>query len=98
MADHSAPASHSLDHGIDEHRRTYEAFIKGAVALSISCFYVLVALVEVRFTPSFNVLLAVVGLVVGFIAVAIDARAGGRWLLSGGLLVLFGLVTAVTIS
>jgi hypothetical protein len=38
------------------------------------------------------------GLILGILAVLIDARAGGRWLLSGGLLVIFGLVTAVAVS
>ena len=41
MAEHSS-GNHS--NGMDEHRSTYEGFIKGAVALSIICGFVLVAL------------------------------------------------------
>ena len=96
MADHGSSGSHP--HGFDEHRSTYDAFIKGSVALSIVCLYVLVALVAFRFVGSGNVLLGFGGLVLGMIAVLIDFRSSGKWYLSGGLLVIFGLITAVAVS
>ncbi len=46
MAEHSS-GDHSQD--MEAHRSTYNAFIKGAIALSIHCGYVLVALVAFRF-------------------------------------------------
>ena len=45
-----------------------------------------------------NVFTGFAGLIVGIVAVLIDARTGGKWLLSVGALVLFGLITAVNVS
>jgi hypothetical protein len=95
MADHS---SDSASNGMAEHRRTYEGFLTGAIALSIICGFVLVALVDFRFVDSHNVLIGFGGLIIGIIAVLIDARTGGKWALSGGLLVLFGLFSAFMLS
>jgi len=95
MAKHSS-GNHS--HGMEEHRSTYSAFIKGSVALSIICGYVLVALVAFRFAQTFNVFTGFAGLILGIVAVLIDARRGSKWFLSGGLLVLFGLITAANVS
>ena len=95
MAEHSS-GNHS--HGMEEHRSTYDAFIKGSIALSIICGFVLVALVSFRFAHTLNVFTGFAGLIVGIIAVLIDARTGGKWYLSGGLLVVFGLITAVNVS
>jgi hypothetical protein len=95
MAEHSS-GNHSQD--MDAHRSTYEAFIKGSVALSIICGFVLVSLVSFRFAHTLNVFTGFAGLIVGVVAVLIGARTGGKWLLSVGLLVLFGLITAVNVS
>lgn len=95
MADHSADNS---SHGMEEHTKTYAGFVKGSVALSIICAYVLVALVSFRFAHTLNVFTGFAGLIIGIIAVLIDTRTGGKWYLSGGLLVLFGLITAVSVS
>jgi hypothetical protein len=57
-----------------------------------------VALVSFRFAHMLNVFTGFAGLILGFIAVAIDARSGSRWFLSLGVLVLFGLITAVNVS
>jgi hypothetical protein len=88
--------NHSND--MEEHRSTYSAFIKGSVALSIVCGYVLVALVSFRFAQSFNVFLGFGGLILGIVAVLLDVRRGSNWYLSVGLLVLFGLVIAASVS
>ena len=96
MANHGSTGSQS--HGFADHQNTYDNFIKGSVALTIICLFILVALVAFAFAHSANMLLGFGGLILGILAVLIDARAGGRWLLSGGLLVIFGLVTAVAVS
>ena len=96
MAEHGSSGSHT--HGMEEHRSTYEGFIKGSVALTLICLFILVALVAFRFVGTGNVLLGFAGLILGLLAVLIDARAGNKWYLSGGLLVIFGLITAVAVS
>ncbi len=84
---------------IDAHRSTYSAFIRGSVALGIICAYVLVALSSFAFGKSLNVFIGFAGLIIGTIAVMIDARSGSqRWLFSIGALVLFGLITAVNVG
>lgn len=96
MADHGTPASHS--HGFEEHARTYQGFVTGSVVMALLSGFVLVALVAFRFIESGNVLLGFAGLIVGAIAVLIDARAGGKWYLSGGILVLYGLLVGYLVS
>lgn len=94
-------AEQSVDHHLDmdAHRRTYDAFIRGSVALGIICGFVLVALASFAFGKSLNVFIGFAGLIIGCIAVLIDARSGSqRWLLSAGVLVLFGLITAVNVG
>jgi hypothetical protein len=97
MAGHGSSGG---NHGnwAQEHKSAYEGFIKGSVGLTLLCFYVLVALVCFRFAPTLNVFFGFAGLIIGVITVAIDARTGGKWLLSGGFLVLFGLLVAFLIS
>ena len=53
------------------------------------------ALVAFRFMDYLNVLTGFAGLIIGTLATIIDVRAGGKWFLSGGLLVLFGLFVAI---
>jgi hypothetical protein len=94
MAEQSA--DHHLD--IDAHRKTYGAFLRGSVVLTIICAFVLVALCSFAFGKSLNVFIGFAGLIVGTIAVLIDARAGSRWFLSLGALVLFALITAANVG
>ena len=96
MAEHSPADEHV--HGMDEHRSTYEGFVKGSIILSLVSFLILVALVSFRFGQTLNVFVGFAGLIVGFIAVAIDARIGSRFFLSLGVLVMFGLITAINVS
>lgn len=94
-------AEQSVDHhlDVDAHRNTYGAFVRGSVALGIICALVLVALCSFAFGHTLNVFTGFAGLIIGIIAVLIDARSGSpRWLLSLGVLVLFGLITAVSVS
>jgi hypothetical protein len=97
MAEHSAPSAHVG--GIEDHRATYQGFLRVSIALIILVGFVLVALVSFRFGQSLNVFLGFLGLVLGLIGVVIDARMGSkRWGLSLVLLVIFGLVTAINAS
>jgi hypothetical protein len=57
----------------------------------------MVALVAFRFMDNWNVLVGFAGLIAGIIATLIDLRASGKWYLSGGLLVLFGLFVAINL-
>lgn len=95
MAEHSS-GNHSQD--MEEHRSTYSAFVTGSIALSLVCAFVLVSLVSFRFAGTLNVFMGFAGLIVGIVAVLIDVRTGGKWLLSIGALVLFGLITAINVS
>ena len=96
MANHGSTGSQS--HGFADHQSTYDNFIKGSIALTIICLFILVALVAFRFVGGGNVLLGFAGLILGIVAVLIDARMGKTWYVSGGLLVVFGLITAVAVS
>jgi hypothetical protein len=95
MAEHSS-GNHAQD--MEEHRKTYEGFVTGSVALAIHCGFVLVALCSFAFAHTLNVFTGFAGLIIGTIAILIDVRTGGKWYLSVGALVLFGLITAVNVS
>ena len=97
MAEHGSSGTQPQNFD-DDHRSTYVGFLKGSAALALICFYVLVALVAFRFAPSYSILLGFGGLILGVLAVLIDARAGKAWYFSGGLLVVFGLITAISVS
>jgi hypothetical protein len=96
MAEHGTSATHSND--FEAHKATYQGFLKGSVVLALLCFYILVALVAFRFINSYNVLIGFAGLIIGIIALLIDVRAGNKWYLSGGWLIVFGLVTAIFLA
>ncbi len=63
MAEHS---SDNHAHGMEEHPSTYDGFIKGSVALSIICGFVLVSLVSFRFRPYAQCFYRVCGLDRGY--------------------------------
>jgi hypothetical protein len=97
MAEHGSSGTHS--HGFEEHARTYENFIKGSVAVTILCLYVLVALVAFAFVATgTNLLLGFGGLIIGILALVIDVRLGGSWKLSVGWLTIFGLLTTFMLA
>lgn len=96
MAEHGSAGTHSND--FDSHQATYDGFIKGSVAITLICLYTLVALACFAFVNTGNVVIGFLGLIIGTIAVLIDARAGNKWYLSVGLLVVFGLIVAVLVS
>jgi hypothetical protein len=83
--------------GFEDHKDTYSGFLNGSIALSLVCFFVLVALVAFRFMDNWNVLTGFGGLILGLIATLVALRSGGKWLFPGGLLVLFGLFVAINL-
>jgi hypothetical protein len=94
-------AEHTVDHHLDmaAHRSTYANFVRGSVALVLICAFVLVALCSFAFGHTLNVFIGFAGLIIGVIAVLIDARSGSqRWFLALGVLVIFGLLTAISVS
>jgi hypothetical protein len=98
MAEHSAGGT-STPHDYEAHQATYRGFLRGSVALTLLCFFALVALVSFRFGQSLSTLIGFAGLAAGLIAVLIDLRTGSqRWLLSIGALVLFGLLVAINVG
>jgi uncharacterized membrane protein HdeD (DUF308 family) len=97
MAQHSS--SNTYKGGIDDHRATYEGFVRGAIGLVLICLFVLVALVSFAFGHAWSVFLGFAGLAAGIIGVLVDFRTGSkRWTLSLVLLVLFGLITAINVA
>jgi hypothetical protein len=94
MADHSSPHT---PRGFQDHKETYDGFLKAAVGLTIVCLYVLVALCAFRFMPSLNVFTGFAGIILGLVAVLIDLRSGSKWYVSGALLVLFGIFVAANV-
>ena len=96
MADHGSD-HHGQD--ISAHRATYEGFLKGSILLGLLCLNICTALVMFRFGHTWSVFLGFFGLIVGHLAGLIDLRSGsGRWILSIGWAVIFGLITAVNVS
>jgi hypothetical protein len=95
MANNGNP--HQQPHGMDEHKSSYEGFVTGSILTSLICGFVMVALVAFRFMDNWNVFVGFAGLIAGIFTTLIDARTGGRWILSGGLLVLFGLFVAINL-
>lgn len=86
-------------HTMDAHLATWNGFVKGAVGLGIMCGFILVALCEFAFGTSYTFLIGFGGLIAGLVAVIIDARARStKWILSGGLLIVYGLFVAATLA
>ncbi|VAV88976.1 hypothetical protein MNBD_ALPHA08-1982 [hydrothermal vent metagenome] len=86
-------------HGMEEHNATWEGFVKGSVALSLMSAYIVVALCLFGFGTSYTFLVGFGGMIVGLIAIIIDARANpSKWYLSTGLLIAYGLLVAAMIT
>ena len=86
-------------HGIDEHNTAWGGFVKGCVAVCLMCAFVVVALCEFGFGTSYTFLIGFGGMIVGMIAIIIDARANpSKWYLSTALLIAYGLLVAVAIT
>lgn len=92
-------AEHPTHSELEEHRETYRGFLRGSIAFVLATVYVLVALVSVAFGSALPVFFAFAGIIIGFIAIAVDLRSGARrWPLSLGVLAVFALITALNAS
>ncbi len=80
------------------HEATYASFVKVSGAVCIYCAFLLVALCSFAFAATLPSFLGFAGLAAGAMTLAVDFRAGGRWVWSGGALVLFALTTGVNMS
>jgi hypothetical protein len=68
------------------------------VAGSLVCLYIVVGLVAFRFVANpFNLVLGFGGILVGLIASMLALRMGGKWLVPGVLLVVYGLLVAANV-
>lgn len=86
-------------HDFEEHKTTYEGFVKGAVALTLINLFILIALCSVGFAATLPRFLAFAGIIIGAICILIDLRAGNKkWPLSLGFLAVYGLITAINVS
>lgn len=82
-----------------EHRSTYEGFLKGSIAGTFVCLYILIALCSVGFADVLPRFMAFAGIIVGSIATLIDMKSGSKvWPLSLGFLAVYGLLTAMNVS
>jgi hypothetical protein len=94
-------AEHSSGHGaqdLSSHTHAYEGFLKGSIVLALCCGLILLALINVGFGHSHEIFKAFAGLIVGFLGVLIDVRSGGKWMLSVGILLIFGIITAMNVT
>jgi len=96
MADHGDSGSYSGD--IQSHEATYEGFIKGSLSVAIMCGFLLVALCSFAFGHSWSAFLGFAGLIVGALALVVEAKTSGKFYASVVLLILFGLITAINVT
>ncbi len=86
-------------HTMGEHEATYEGFVKGTMALSIICAFIVVALCLFGFGTSYTFLVGFGGIILSFVVTYIDARAKStKWVLSLGSLVAYGVLVALMIT
>ena len=91
--------NHARQHDLEEHQRSYRAFLKGVVVTIIAAAYTLVALTAFAFGQRLSILLGWAGLIFGLLAILIDLRSDSKsWRLSLITLLVFGLLTAINVS
>jgi hypothetical protein len=91
--------NHARQHDLEEHQRSYRAFLKGVVVAIVAGAFTLVALSAFAFGQTMPILLGWAVLVFGLLAILIDVRSDSKsWRLSIGTLLVFGLLTAINVS
>ena len=102
MAEHTAPTnapSEAPINDLEEHVRSYRGFLKGVVVIMLASAYTLVALCAFAFGQTWPLFLGWAILIVGFIVLLVDLRSGTTtWRLSLITLLIFGLITAASVS
>ena len=95
MADH-APTHEPR--GFEDHKATYEGFLKISTAVALHCLFIVVALVVFRFVDNpLNLVLGFGGIIVGLVSSLLAYRMGGKWLIPVILLVLYILLVAANV-
>ena len=95
MADH-APSPEPR--GFEDHKATYEAFLKFSTAGALHCLFIVVALVIFRFVGNpLNIVLGFGVILVGLISTLLALRMGGKWMIPVVLLVLYILLAAANV-
>ena len=95
MAEH-APSPEPR--GFDDHRQTYEGFLRFSVAGTIHVLFTVISLVVFRFMDSpMNVVVGFAGILLGTITVIIGLATGGKWTVPVVALVLFGIYAAANV-
>jgi hypothetical protein len=85
-------------HDFEPHAETWHGFIRGSIATILATIFVLVGLVSIGFGSTLPLFLGFVGMIAGFVAIAIDLRTGSRaWGASLGVLAVFTLITLINI-
>jgi hypothetical protein len=85
-------------HDLEPHAETWHGFIRGSVATILATVFVLMGLVSIGFGSTWPLFLGFLGMIVGFVAIAIDLRTGAKsWGLSLGVLAVFALITVINI-
>jgi hypothetical protein len=91
--------NHARQHDVEEHLRSYRAFLKGVVVVIIASAFTLVALSAFAFGQTMSIPLGWAGLIFGALAIIIDLRSEtNSWRLSIITLIVFGLLTAINVS
>ena len=95
MADH-APSP--TPRGFEDHKATYEGFLRFFVAGGFICLYIVVALVVFRFVDNpLNIFVGFGGILAGLLSSLIALRMGGKWIIPGVLFVLYMLFVAANV-
>lgn len=95
MADH-APSPEPR--GFEDHKATYEGFLRFSTAGALVCLFVVVALVVFRFVDNpLNIVVGFGGILVGLISSLLALRMGGKWMIPLVLLILNILFVAANV-
>jgi uncharacterized membrane protein len=93
-----ADDQHDVQHDFEPHAETWHGFIRGSIATILATIFVLVGLVSIGFGSFLPLFLGFLGMIAGFVAIAIDLRTGSTaWGASLSVLGLFALITLINI-
>ncbi|MEM7425988.1 MAG: hypothetical protein AAF441_07825 [Pseudomonadota bacterium] len=79
----------------DDHKSTYDGFISGCIATVLGTFFILVALMICGFSTAHyvvNLIVGVGGMTIGFVFLAVEAKAGSNYLTSLILWIVFSVL------
>ncbi len=85
----------------EDHKATYDGFISGCISITLGSFFILVALVVCGFSTAHYVVNLIVGLggmFLGFIFLAVEAKAGSNYLTSLILWIVFAVIAVFMVT